>query len=432
MAKLVRDKLHADERRSRQHETLGQVWWKRLWVIQEFGVARRTPTVCVGPHTISWDFLKERLWSNGEWHLFHDLRDQQQPQSLRNFLLNTANAFYCTEPRDWIYALLGLVDDVNKPTPDYSKPVSEVYEEAMVYLVKAERTIDVLLDDRNERAWSYPSWVPRFSEMRDPMAIRTQDRFRAGYDQPIVDLVSHPAPEVLCPCSTHHALSLRAIPFDNVKQKVDMRKLSKATSVLKEALKQFDIDFQQPRRHLVDRAPHIGYLMLEFIFAGKLSVLKTFEHAREELGGIAGVSWVPKMHFPEQLAAEFKFDYNREVKLDMAVATTFEDDFRKVFRSKHGEKRRFKNKYGEYTVQHSQQDRVYFSTESGYAGLGPGSLDIGDSIIVPFGASRPLVVRGHGDHFVLVGDAVVPGIMSGQLVDLHRDGTLQDGVFLLK
>jgi len=54
--------------------------------------------------------------------------------------------------------------------------------------------------------------------------------------------------------------------------------------------------------------------------------------------------------------------------------------------------------------------------------MAPATLQVGDEVIVPFGASRPFVVRSHGDHHMLTGDAVVPGIMSGQLVDLCKEG----------
>jgi hypothetical protein len=433
VGKVIREKLHADERRSREQEDLGQVWWKRLWCVQEFAVARHLPTVQIGPHTISWEFFAERLWAGDENHAFKRLRTSQ-PQTLRGLLLSTANDFYCSEPRDWIYGLIGLVDDDRKPAPNYSKTVSEVYEEALLYMMIHEQTVDVLVDDRTERIWTYPSWIPRFSLLRAPVLVRTVDKFHAGYGTPKIDLVEHRAGKVLCPCPSDQALRMRGMPFDRVHRKADMWKLARATSVPKELLKQFDIDFKKPLRHGIDLAPHIGYLMLEFMFAGNLSVLATFEKAHDELLAVHGIQYVPRVYYGEQLAKEYGFPYNKDTRLDLSIAQTFEKEFQRILKLSDHEKgaRTFKNKFGNYTVPVGKQGRAFFSTETGYIGLGPASLQPGDSIIVPFGSSRPLIIRGHGDHYALVGDAVIHGIMSGQLVDRYRANTSRDDVFLLK
>ncbi|KAK1072643.1 hypothetical protein LTR12_014952 [Friedmanniomyces endolithicus] len=76
--------------------------------------------------------------------------------------------------------------------------------------------------------------------------------------------------------------------------------------------------------------------------------------------------------------------------------------------------------------------RDFFATADGFIGMAPATLEIGDEVIVPFGPSRPFVVRSHGDHHVLIGDAVVPGIVSGQMVNLCKEGTMAGRDYLLK
>jgi len=73
--------------------------------------------------------------------------------------------------------------------------------------------------------------------------------------------------------------------------------------------------------------------------------------------------------------------------------------------------------------------RDFFSTETGWTGLGPESLEVGDIVVVPFGASRPFILRSCADEdgcFFLIGDAVVPGIMSGQYMNEQRNSPAQD------
>jgi hypothetical protein len=42
------------------------------------------------------------------------------------------------------------------------------------------------------------------------------------------------------------------------------------------------------------------------------------------------------------------------------------------------------------------------------------------------------VLRSHGDHHVLVGEAFVPGIMTGQLEELWRKGDLKPTDYVLR
>ena len=72
----------------------------------------------------------------------------------------------------------------------------------------------------------------------------------------------------------------------------------------------------------------------------------------------------------------------------------------------------------------SGADRVLFSTKDGFTGLGPEGLEPGDVVVVPFGSSRLWVLGNHGGHYIFVGEAVIPGIMSGRLQTLHEDGEL--------
>ena len=451
--KVIQGKLITDESWSRQDDHEGQVWWKRLWVLQEFAVARSVPTVCVGPHTISWKFFSSLLWSKGDKHLFQTLRKTDH-HSLLQLLRDTSSDFYCWDDRDRIFALMGLVNDDDAIRPDYAMTVAEAYEEATLYLIRKEGTLDVLLDYRSNREfkecdgtgelWDLPSWIPNFSLICNPREIKTPDDFRAGYDDPDVSIVASPTMPMLCHCRTPMALRIKAIPFDTISSKVDMHKLAKTSTTLlrKTLLQELNVKFDDLPPHPLPRAPNLGFLMLDYIFAGTASIFDTRERCRDEMslfgGGVNGLRYVPKHAYSEQLGREFGFANNRgglseEINLDMAVAMTFSDVFGKRLKSS-GSEREFKTKLGSYTAPRRLQSRAFFATESGFTGTGPASLQPHDKIIVPFGSKRPLIVRMHGDHYVLVGDCVIPGIMSGRLSALHQqnDDIAQAADFLIK
>lgn len=71
-------------------------------------------------------------------------------------------------------------------------------------------------------------------------------------------------------------------------------------------------------------------------------------------------------------------------------------------------------------------------TTDGFIGFGPEDVSDGDVVVAPFGSSRPWVLRSHGDHYVMLGEALVPGIMSGRLSDLYEEGVVEAEEFCIR
>ncbi|KAK4539398.1 hypothetical protein LTR36_010961 [Oleoguttula mirabilis] len=436
----------------------GEVWWKRLWIIQEFSCAKQYPTVYLGPHAIGWDFFSELMHTNthDRLTLFHHLRTQEDQNLLQ--LLLMAKIFHCSDKRDRIYALLGLAKEgPMRIVPDYSKPVSQVYEEAALYLIKEEQNLDVLLDERLVRTDDEcASWVPDFTLLRPRDLVRTIDMYAAGDLVPVVELVD--APSTSCSkCNKSpplpRALQLRALYFDRIVARTredtlpapDISRrpimarhfhkpaLSRPLQTAEQILEHLKINFKSPAPFGLDRAPSIGYLMLEYLFNGTRSVVSEFERAGREK---------PWVHHPnmsklslEKFADKFGMELTDAVKDDLMMSTLWESAFLWTRHTRtytpDENSRAVLGGQEMYQVSAKTYKKDFFSTANGFIGLGPESLEVGDVVIVPFGASRPLVLRDHGGHHVLVGDAVVPGIMSGQLVNLFQEGTVEARDFLL-
>lgn len=67
--------------------------------------------------------------------------------------------------------------------------------------------------------------------------------------------------------------------------------------------------------------------------------------------------------------------------------------------------------------------RSTFTTRCGFVGLGPPDIQQGDAVAILLGADVPFILRRQGDHYTLVGDCYVHGIMQGELIDiLERNG----------
>jgi hypothetical protein len=76
-------------------------------------------------------------------------------------------------------------------------------------------------------------------------------------------------------------------------------------------------------------------------------------------------------------------------------------------------------------------DRLLFITTKGYIGLGPGTMYPGDLVCILFGGITPFILRANGDHYALVGEAYVHGLMDGEAIRELQNGRLIEEWFHL-
>ena len=171
-------------------------WWCRIWTVQESILGPTMSLICgkrqvaadtlcslansFGHHTFSCcgdffrkhfkynafrDFMEEtdKLGSLERWR-----RNEQSDRRLVD-LLAEFRSRSCLDPRDKIYGMLGLCssDEAKLIVPDYSLPVSVVYEQATFQMTKRSRSLEVFSQLCPRRiniteilASKLPSWVP--------------------------------------------------------------------------------------------------------------------------------------------------------------------------------------------------------------------------------------------------------------------------------
>jgi hypothetical protein len=433
----------------------GEVWWKRLWVVQEFACAWTPPTVYFGPHAISWDFFSQLMRTpyHDRLSLFQSLRGQGDQTLMR--LIFLSKDLYCSDPKDRIYALLGLSKEITSPiVPDYNKSVREVYEEATLHLIHEEGNLDVLSDHRPSRMHpEFPTWVPDFATLRERSEVRTVDSFAAGDAEeavtPDVEFMDRPDEDSEKPS---RMLRMKALFFDRIvscttessllfpdpahrgillriakpQQKTDT--LSEPLQFVESLLEHLKVDYTRPTLYDLDRAPSLGYLMLEYLSGSTRSVVADLERATAKA--------------PKQAKLEKEqfhgIKLTDAMRADLKVAAACESAFLWTRRQGSYSPDEAWNRlwteqpYPQVSVKNRKRD--FFATASGFIGMGPEGLQAGDEVVVPFGSSRPFILRKSklGSHCVLVGDAVVPGIMSGQLLNLHKDGKVEAKDYFLK
>jgi hypothetical protein len=75
--------------------------------------------------------------------------------------------------------------------------------------------------------------------------------------------------------------------------------------------------------------------------------------------------------------------------------------------------------------------RSLFVSEKGYLGLASKAAQTGDFICVLLGCDKPLIIRREVNHYLLMGDSYVYGIMNGEVIREVAQGNkkLQDIIF---
>jgi Heterokaryon incompatibility protein (HET) len=185
-----------------------RTYWSRIWVVQELASASDVLFVC-GKRTVSegalhyalrllrnfrlYQVLKSgkaipTMHSDGVSILSIDTRDPiillkvrraAQPSPLI-YLMRSLRHFQATDPRDKVFALLGIAVDTKELglRPDYRKSCKEVYTDLARTLIQHGYIELLSLCEFSKQISGLPSWVPDWSckSYRSPLQQRSLDR----------------------------------------------------------------------------------------------------------------------------------------------------------------------------------------------------------------------------------------------------------------
>ncbi|KAG4429711.1 hypothetical protein IFR05_014808 [Cadophora sp. M221] len=159
-------------------------WFGRVWVIQE--VAFAPAMIHVGAQQVAWEVvalsatlfsIRKRIENLDHRRAFVQVKDMFVIEDVVGHsyigLLQRVVPFEATDPRDKLFAILGLCEDEDRLNPDfqpdYSKDVVEVY--TIFARCMAERTFIGLAylyphfpDPYTTSGNHFPSWVPRWDQ----------------------------------------------------------------------------------------------------------------------------------------------------------------------------------------------------------------------------------------------------------------------------
>jgi len=187
---------------------LQRAYWSRIWVVQEVAVGSNTLFVC-GTRMVSENALHHALRLLRNFRLHHLLKsgqdvrfipsegdgilsmDPSRPINLLKirraaepspliYLMRSLRHFQATDPRDKVFALLGIASDsqVLGLRPDYRKSYEEAYTDVTRAFIQNGYIEILSLSESAKQSILLPSWVPDWSYTthRCPLQQRALDR----------------------------------------------------------------------------------------------------------------------------------------------------------------------------------------------------------------------------------------------------------------
>lgn len=191
-------------------QLLQRPWFCRVWVTQEAVSAAQATLIC-GRHQMPFDDLITALShlarhpmetafnpelyggaNNDGYVLLMEmglqrlyLRDGYVPEM--NYLLTRTRRCGATDPRDKVFAIIGISKDAedSRLKPDYGLSLAEVYKNLAMQQLSGPDSLDLLSlvgdDVQNAPPVAMPSWVPNWThQLGNGIPLARDAHFRAG------------------------------------------------------------------------------------------------------------------------------------------------------------------------------------------------------------------------------------------------------------
>ena len=428
------------------HKLLQRAWWKRMWIVQETVAARRIIFFCgsqsLNPQDLSrfLDVLSKcavmymplLFDTEGivlEYDTFSLTRAYLQPTTWKKISLLQAlyrtGMSLSTDPRDKVFAVLNLAYDAKiVPNPDYTKSIEEVYKQFVVSLVKETGRLDVLSLANlpvypRKLDISVPSWVPdwtfrvtstvnsRVAAVRPVWADLGQKSVFGFSNNNEVLTASGLIVDTIDGLAIHSGEAEQLSPKSQLHQSKSRESRYTDLGAL-EAICQSLLANRPPTTTQLElaaletRIPEPLALFLQqsrSLSKESTSALQTSD---------SRVPTFKNWHRENQdliVAGRTIKEWINDLSLSglesITIPTTVGTfDFFDFNRASHP---------------HSWSWR-FFTTMSGYVGIGPNTCQPGDKVVIIFGCASPLVLHSIGSHYQVVGESYVHGIMHGEAV----------------
>lgn len=413
-------------------EIFDRPWWSRVWVQQEFALAKAAYFVC-GPTSVHWRFLdmvvialhyldSDTTFAYSSHDDKRNIRDDQGniislrfqhenrwPLDLFTLVFQHGKLrdLKATDPRDHVFGFLGLADDAYGFRPDYSMSVDVLacrFARAHIHHVKERRRrLWVLsfaqkknLKDRD----GLPSWAPDWSSAFHPHIVPTLFGSR----------------QIYFPCG-------REVPPELPPFSEEDPKILPVTGTCFGTVQQFDTAerlkfskfFQSSRLDvLLQSCENLLGEAQDYVAMTRKSSPTAESPRFEESKPIWRTLVLDRnviFSTPEQRANSET--YRRFLVLSKGSEYLPEDYMPRV--DEHTRRMKYTTALLK-TMKKILNHRQIFRSSAGHLCIGPETVEPGDKLCILTGAEVPFILRNDGDRYVLVGEAHVDGCMDGEIL----------------
>ncbi len=394
-------------------------WFTRVWVVQELAVAKPATVLC-GGRRVPWAYFTPaaaclqtassiHYWDArfrfdfdrfGYMDTCHAQFETGSPTHLLD-LLSATRSHFSMDPRDKVFAVLGLASDAETllPNPDYSKSTVEVYSTLAWRMITSQQSLEFL--SHKEDPWftgikGLPSWAvdwsvhPRSHPLRKTTAYSSyqaagdsQARIRTTLDLSI--------------------LHIRGFQVDKVKECGDpLLRYEPRDNFVGNSLRRMNLSDLNFNTHMyLEQARWKQWERLALKLDSYPSGEVPFEAFARTLSGGLDMRGSPPTHDLEFLYQAYLKSWgclrdrgplycNREVSEDICTHWVWYRD----------------------AVEDVTYGRLFFISVNGYMGVAPPSTRPGDLICVLLGGIAPYVLRRDGKrHYRLIGECYLHGQM---------------------
>ena len=396
-------------------------YWFRVWVVQEVTLGRDV-SVYWGEHSISWNrlyaicenlkHLKEYLirsfYPNDPTSVFSLLTGGPKSLTLtkRSFptppetqpslldLLYTHMSKHSTDPRDKIYALIGISNSLDTFGPiDYKRSIIDTFTYTARYIISTTGNLDIICICQNEDVkYDLPSWVPDW-ERRNEYPLHRVMGLHIRYPQFQASGKNYTA--IVSFSENSRILRARGFTVDTIQ----------------EVSSKFWINGNHGNNVKVIQTLHTfkEWLALYLRFKGAEASLEEFNNT------FCGGSWaaVYDVHHKKRIqlfCSLFKIllpgvEFSSAPSFSAATVESVEDQRATVSAAS----LRMHNK------------RLALSKVEKLACLAPADAREGDLICILLGCDYPVLLRQVDGHHILVGEVYVDGKMHGEAMHLKPE-----------
>jgi len=403
-------------------------WFQRAWVIQEFVAAKYVDMYC-GRQLVEWtaflptfvyafdtakvtwdtvvlpsqrlDFyrgLKQML----EMHnLYAEVRDREPRHRRISWLLSTCRAAKATLAVDKLYALYGLSSDFADCSTNYYASKAVVYtKQAMWHIWQSEGRELLYEASRSDRTSSdLPSWVPDWSEVPIRSNLGQQWSktggwfFKAGGREEIKGIGRREGILI----ESNHVLSIMGFVLQTV----------------------LILGHSEDRG--LEGSPNLSHLqnVLSDVATCKSRMLR---YPTGEIMDTAMdcVLEADQPRDPENVTSLWDNNTALDILLGIELKSLETQSGNSTIMD------RFKNSMAFKNASRAVSGRRLAVTNKSYIGLVPTATQRGDKVCVLLGFAVPFILRRKGEHYVLIGDCYMHGLMQGEAFEMKPPPELQD------